>query len=92
MLAQQGLGIWGLVNGAGNASTELSMNELLVQAKVCRVDILFSGAFIADSAESFSFPCPRHGLLVPPRSSWPSLRSTCASLAQQSSRDGPSLS
>jgi hypothetical protein len=36
MLAQQGLGIWAIVNGMGNPEVDLTLKELLVQAKVCQ--------------------------------------------------------
>lgn len=43
MLAQQGIGIWSLVNGAGNASPDLSVDELMVQGQVCQErDMTFS--------------------------------------------------
>lgn len=34
MLAQQGVGLWGLENGMGNTFLDLDMNELLVMAKM----------------------------------------------------------
>ncbi len=37
MLAQQGIGIWAMVNGVGNPTVNLTIDELLIQAKVCLV-------------------------------------------------------
>ncbi|KAI5926905.1 hypothetical protein F4810DRAFT_651396 [Camillea tinctor] len=34
MLAQQGIAIWAMVNGMGNPATDLTIEELLIQAKV----------------------------------------------------------
>lgn len=34
MLAQQGIGIWAIINGLGNAEADMTVGELLIQAKV----------------------------------------------------------
>ncbi|KAI0887875.1 uncharacterized protein GGS22DRAFT_185256 [Annulohypoxylon maeteangense] len=47
MLAQQGLGIWSLINGMGNHSTELSVDELRVQQKKVVVAVSTTWIFSA---------------------------------------------